>query len=142
MQRPGGVVAQHAGLGGATQRQQEERVGPDHLVGLHGGQGPRGLHLQGLLPRLLHLGKDTRAALASGGSSRWAAVSARQLPYLLPGGGLLLAEVFFAAAVAHQVPGAAPDAAVAAVPGPAAAEVADAVVALAAGVAATAWEEK
>lgn len=62
--------------------------------------------------------------------------------YLFPGGGLLFSQVFFPTAVAHQVPGAASDSAIAAVAGPAAAEVADAVVALASGVAAAACRAK
>jgi len=57
MKRPGRVVAQHAGLSCAAEGQQEQRICPNHLVGLHSRQGPRGLHLQGFLPRLLNLKK-------------------------------------------------------------------------------------
>lgn len=49
------MVAQDAGLGRAAQGQQEEGVGFNHLVGLHGGQGTRGLHLHRLPPGLLDL---------------------------------------------------------------------------------------
>lgn len=57
--------------------------------------------------------------------------------YLFPGGSLLFSQVFFTAAVTHQVPGAASDSAVTAVSSPASAEMANAVVALASSVAAT-----
>lgn len=142
---PGRVVAQHAGLGRAAEGQQEEGVGPDHLVGLHGGQRPGRFHLQGLFPRLLHL-QDHRLRLKQN-TTREAESPVRKPPrghsrYLFPGGRLLFSQVFFPTAVAHQVPGATPDSAVAAVPGPAAAEVADAVVALASGVAAAACRAK
>lgn len=49
------MVAQHARLSGTAQRQQEQRICPNHLVGLHRGQRPWSLHLQRFLPRLLYL---------------------------------------------------------------------------------------
>lgn len=50
MKGPRRVVAQHAGLCSAAEGQQEQGVCPNHLVGLHCGQRPRGFHLQGLFP--------------------------------------------------------------------------------------------
>lgn len=61
VRRPRGVVAEHAGFCCTAERQQEQSVCPDHLVGLHSGEGPRGLHLQRLFSRLLNLvGKTSR----------------------------------------------------------------------------------
>lgn len=65
MQGPRRVVAQHAGLGGAAEGQQEQSVGPDHLVGLHSGQRPWGLHLQRFFPRLLHLARHMQIGIGS-----------------------------------------------------------------------------
>lgn len=49
------MVTQNAGFGSAAQRQQEEGVRFNHLVGFHGGQGTRSLDLHRLPPRLLDL---------------------------------------------------------------------------------------
>lgn len=56
MEGLGWMMAQQAGLCRTAQGQQEEGIGADHLVSFHGGQRPRGLNLQWLLPGLLHLG--------------------------------------------------------------------------------------
>lgn len=56
-------MAQHAGLCSTAEGQQEQSVRPDHLVGLHSGQRPWGLHLQRFLPGLLHLAKNMQTAV-------------------------------------------------------------------------------